>query len=82
MRASVVRIGNSRGLRIPKAVLEECGIRDTVELSVENGRLIVEPARSVREGWREAAAEMAQRGEDHLLDPETATEFDETEWEW
>ncbi|MBI4493487.1 MAG: AbrB/MazE/SpoVT family DNA-binding domain-containing protein [Chloroflexi bacterium] len=82
MRASIVRIGNSRGLRIPRTLLEECGIRDTVELSVENGRLIVQPVRSVREGWAQAAHAMAERGEDRLLDPETPTDFDETEWEW
>lgn len=50
VRAKIVRIGNSRGLRIPKALLEACGIRDAVELSVEEGRLIVRPARGVREG--------------------------------
>jgi antitoxin MazE len=82
MRASIVRIGNSRGLRIPKALLEASGIRETVDLSVEDGRLIVRPVRSVREGWAEAARAMADRGDDRLLDPETPTTFDDTEWEW
>lgn len=82
MRASIVRIGNSRGLRIPKALLEASGIRDTVDLSIEDGRLIVRPVPSVREGWAEAAQAMAERGEDRLLDPETPTTFDQTEWEW
>lgn len=82
MRANIVRIGNSRGLRIPKALLEACGIGEAVEVSVEDGKLIVEPVRAVREGWADAALVMAQRGEDRLLDPETTTEFDETEWEW
>lgn len=75
MRASIVRIGNSRGLRIPKALLEECGIRDAVELSVVEGRLGIQPARTVREGWAEAARAIAGRGEDQLLDPETPTSF-------
>lgn len=82
MRANIVRIGNSQGLRIPKALLEACGIRDRVDLSVEEGRLVVRPVRSLREGWAEAAHAMAERGEDQLLDDETATAFDETEWEW
>jgi antitoxin MazE len=82
MRANIVRIGNSRGLRIPKTLLEQCGIRDAVELSVEDGRLTVRPVHAVREGWAEAARAMAERGEDRLLDPETPTAFDETEWEW
>jgi antitoxin component of MazEF toxin-antitoxin module len=37
MKAAVVRIGNSRGVRIPKALLEQCRFRDTVELEVEDG---------------------------------------------
>ncbi len=82
MRAAIVRIGNSRGLRIPKALLEACGIGQAVELSVEEGRLIVQPVRGVREGWADAAHAMAARGEDGLLDTETPTTFDETEWEW
>lgn len=82
MRASIVRIGNSRGLRIPKPLLEACGIGDMVDLIVEEGRLIVQPARQAREGWAEAARSMAERGEDVPLDPETSTAFDEAEWEW
>lgn len=82
MRAKIVRIGNSQGLRIPKVLLEACGIGRAVDLSVEEGRLVVRPVRSVREGWAEAAHAMAGRGEDQLLDPETATAFDESKWEW
>ncbi|MPZ14820.1 MAG: AbrB/MazE/SpoVT family DNA-binding domain-containing protein [Chloroflexi bacterium] len=82
MRASIVPVGNSRGLRIPKALLEACGIGDTVDLSVEEGRLIVHPVRGVREGWAEAARAMAERGDDRLLEPETPTAFDASEWEW
>ncbi len=82
MRANVVRIGNSQGLRIPKAILDACGIRDQVELTVEQGRLVIEPLRQVRDGWAEAAPAMASSGEDRLLDEETPTEFDETSWEW
>ena len=82
MRANIVRIGNSRGLRIPKALLAECGIRDVVEVSVQEGRLIVQPVRRAREGWMEPARAMAERGEDQLLDPETPTDFDDAEWEW
>jgi antitoxin MazE len=81
VRASIVRIGNSRGLRIPKAVLEQVGIGDEVDLSVEDGRLVVRPVGRPRAGWAEAAAAMAA-GEDGLLDPETETEFDRADWAW
>ena len=81
MRASIVRIGNSRGLRIPKALLDQCGIGDAVDLTVEDGRLVLRPLRRVREGWSEAAATMAERGDDQMLDPETPTSFDDSDWE-
>src|SRR5207237_6225922 len=82
VRASIVRIGNSRGLRIPKALLEQCGIGDAVDLTVEDGRLVVRPLGTARTGWAEAAAEMAAHGDDQLLDPEIPTTFDDTEWSW
>ena len=82
MRANVIRIGNSRGLRLPKPLLEQCGIGAVVDVAVEGGRLIVTPLRRPREGWAEAAQAMANRGDDRLLDPETSTAFDRAEWKW
>jgi antitoxin MazE len=82
MKANLVAIGNSRGVRIPKAVLEQTGLKDEVDLEVRGSELIIRSARKPREGWAEAFREMAARGDDKLLDPETATEWDETEWTW
>jgi antitoxin MazE len=81
MRVNVVRIGNSRGVRIPKALLEQCGIGDAVDLTVEDGKLVARPLHRVRAGWAEAAGAMAARGDDRLIDPETPTAFDADEWE-
>jgi antitoxin MazE len=67
---------------IAKALLEQCGIGDAVDVTVEDGRLVLSPLRHPREGWAEAARRMAERGDDRLLDPETPATFDETEWEW
>jgi antitoxin MazE len=82
MRARIVRIGNSRGIRIPKVVLDECRLGDTVELSVEHGSLVIRPAEHPRQGWDTAFEQMAKARDDALLDPELPTEFDATEWEW
>jgi antitoxin MazE len=82
MRVNVVRIGNSRGVRIPKALLEQCGIGDAVDLTVEEGRLVVRPLHRARAGWAEAAGAMVARGDDRLIDPTTPTAFDADEWEW
>ena len=62
-RTKVIKIGNSRGIRIPKAVLERLHLTDAVELVVKEDHLEVRPGRKPREGWAEAFAEMAARGE-------------------
>ena len=81
MRASLVRIGNSKGIRIPKAILEQCNITDEVNLEIKDNKIIIEPVNSPRKGWDEAFKEMAKNGDDKLLDmPESS--WDEEEWEW
>lgn len=82
MRARIVRVGNSRGVRLPKLLLEEAGLSEDVEIHAEPGRIVIETARQPRAGWADAAKRMAERGEDRLLDAETATQFDEDEWAW
>jgi antitoxin MazE len=81
-RARIVRIGNSRGLRLPKALIELAELSDEVELRAEPGRLIVEAVREPRVGWAEAAKRMRAAGDDVLLDEPTSTRFDHEEWQW
>lgn len=82
MRSRLVRIGNSRGVRLPKPLIEEAGLTDEVEIRASDGRIIIENATAPRAGWAQAAALARKRGEDTLLDPPDATRFDEEEWEW
>ncbi len=82
MKARLVQIGNSRGVRLPKLLIEETGLGDEVELRVEQGGIMILPARSPRSGWAEAARDLRDRDEDRLLDAPTPTHFDEEEWEW
>jgi antitoxin MazE len=82
MKTRLVRIGNSRGVRIPKPLIEQVGLEDEVELRVVPDGLIIESARKPRANWAAAAKRLHQRGEDGLLDEATPTRFDETEWEW
>jgi antitoxin MazE len=84
MKTHIVRIGNSRGIRIPKSLLEETGLNGEVDLQALGGTLVIRPARKPREGWRAAFREMARRGDDALLDevPPTQSSWDEDEWEW
>ncbi|HJN47001.1 MAG: hypothetical protein CL477_11305 [Acidobacteria bacterium] len=78
----IVRIGNSRGFRVPKILLDQADLPDEVELRAEPGRLVVTAARAARAGWEDAAQQMHARMDDELLDPDQATSFDEQEWTW
>lgn len=80
MKAKLVRIGNSRGVRLPKPVIEQAQLTDEVEVSVRDGAVLIRSAAHARAGWAEAA--QAMQAADRLLDPEVATRFDETEWQW
>jgi antitoxin MazE len=84
VKTRIVKIGNSRGIRIPRVILDQAKLGDDIEMEVQEGKLIVRPARSPREGWDERFAEMAQRGDDRLLDPEakSLSDWDNEEWEW
>jgi antitoxin MazE len=81
-KTRIVRIGNSRGIRVPKVLLDQAQLPEEVELHAEPGRLVVQGVRRPRMGWAEAARVMAKQGHDDLLDEPTATRFDREEWEW
>lgn len=56
MKVAIIPVGNSKGLRLPKAVLEECGFTDAAELTVEDGRVVLTPLAEPRAGWAAAFA--------------------------
>ena len=85
MKAQLIKIGNSRGIRLPKAVIEQVGLGEDVELEVGEDEIVIRPAkRKPREGWAESFKAMAEAGDDVLPDwPQASlTKFDEEEWEW
>jgi len=80
MLASVVQIGNSRGIKLPQNILRELSIEDEVEMVIHNDELIIKSAeRKPRQGWSEAFAKMPEAEEDKLLLPDT---IDSTTFEW
>lgn len=81
-KTRIVRIGNSQGFRVPKALLDQAQLPAEVELSAEPGRLLVRAVRRPRAGWAAAARAMHVDAADRLLDKPTATRFDEKEWQW
>lgn len=82
MKIRLIQIGNSRGVRLPKPVIEEAGLDDEVELQVRDGAIVIRPLRAPRSGWADAARALRESSGDVLLDPQTPTRFDEEEWEW
>lgn len=92
MQVDIIPIGNSRGIRIPKALLKECGFEKSAELTVENKRLILKKPTAAknprkkkpREGWdaafKKMAAQQVAEGEETLLLGDFPNEFDHTEW--
>jgi len=84
MKAALVKIGNSRGIRLPKPVIEQCGFENEVEMEVHHRELVIRSAHRHREGWDAAFATMSEFADDKLLDlvAEPGTAWDDEEWEW
>jgi antitoxin MazE len=84
MRARVVKIGNSQGIRIPKPLLEQTGIIGDVELEVDQNQIIIRPVLNPRAGWDDAFIAMAEDNDDVLLDGEDSLthSWDDEEWQW
>lgn len=81
-QTKIIKIGNSQGIRIPKALLEQMKARGQVTLRVEDGELIAGLVKNPRQGWKKAFAQMAAAGEDRLLIPDSiGNDWDEEAWE-
>lgn len=81
MKVELTRIGNSRGIRIPKPLIDQCGFRDAVEVRVISEGLVISPLRAPRQGWREAFSKSGKQDE-LLLKGLHENKFDHEEWTW
>jgi len=81
MKTRLVPIGNSRGLRLPKPIIDALGLTDEVDMEVRADSLVIRPSQGKRAGWADAAKALAAEG-GALLDSPTPTRFDEEEWTW
>lgn len=70
MKADIIKIGNSKGIRIPASFLKQCGMDKKVEIEVKYNNIILKPIKSPREGWASAFKKMAKQGEDQILIPD------------
>ncbi|HSV71083.1 MAG TPA: AbrB/MazE/SpoVT family DNA-binding domain-containing protein [Methylibium sp.] len=77
MLTTLRKLGNSQGVIIPKPLLAQIGLTDEADMKVENGAIVLRPARrSPREGWAEASRAIAEAADDGLAWPEFANEDD------
>jgi antitoxin MazE len=84
MKAHVVRIGNSRGIRIPKSVIEQCQLHGIVDLIVQRRQLVIRSAAKARAGWDQAFEQMHRHGDDQLpnRDSPQSSAWDRKDWTW
>ena len=80
VKTRIIKIGNSRGIRIPKLLIEQVGIGTEVEIAVEKDQLVVRSASSPRQGWDAQFRAMAEHGDDRLVDTAVPTKWDSSEW--
>jgi antitoxin MazE len=81
--AKIIDIGNSRGVRLPKKLIEELRLTRVVELESRGNELIIRPVQDLHAGWEESAKAMHKRGDDKLLlDDRPASDWDSAEWRW
>ena len=82
MITTIIKIGNSKGIRIPKPLLEQCGIEKEVELKVKKNEIIIRPVKTPRKGWEDAFKKIAENNNNKLLIDLPQNEWDKEEWEW
>ncbi|MFZ9982870.1 MAG: AbrB/MazE/SpoVT family DNA-binding domain-containing protein [Cyclobacteriaceae bacterium] len=80
MELPIIPIGNSKGIRLPKTVLEKYNIKDSVEMVMEKSCIILKPKTNVRAGWDKAFKEMKSMGDEQQLLPDVFEEEDFEEW--
>ncbi len=85
MKTKVIKIGNSKGVRIPRHMLEQSGLKSEVEIEVKDKTIILKPTSKIREDWENAFQKMSENNDDILLYQEyleNSTSWDNEEWEW
>lgn len=81
MVVNLIRIGNSQGIRLPKAVIEQANLSNELDLQVVDGAVIIRSSRKTRTGWAVAAAACHQDGQDQLGDWDVTLNDMESQWE-
>ncbi len=85
MKTKVIKIGNSKGIRIPRHMLEQSGLKSEVEIEVKDKTIILKSTSKIRDDWESAFQKMSENNDDVLMDKEyleNTISWDNEEWEW
>ena len=80
MELSIIKIGNSKGIRLSKTILEKYNIQDKIELILEKGFIVLKPKAEPRKNWEKAFQEMHKNGDDQLLIDDVFDDENFEEW--
>ena len=80
MELSIINIGNSKGIRLSKTILEKYNIQDKIELILEKGFIVLKPKAEPRKEWEKAFQEMHKNGDDQLLIDDVFDDENFEEW--
>ncbi|MDH5381512.1 MAG: AbrB/MazE/SpoVT family DNA-binding domain-containing protein [Cyclobacteriaceae bacterium] len=80
MQVSIIKIGNSKGIRLSKIIMEKYQLGEKVELILEKNQIVIKPVKKPRVGWEEAFIQMAKKGDDNLLIDDVFEDESPEEW--
>jgi len=82
MKAQIIQIGNSQGIRIPKTLLEETGVAGEIELEAHADGILIRNINKPRGDWESKFKAAAETDDDHILDANQGSTFEKQEWQW
>jgi antitoxin MazE len=85
MKTKVINIGNSKGIRIPKAILQQARLENEVILEVSTNGLLIKPEKQkhkAREGWEQQFKQAVKESKSENLWGNTSNDFDKEDWTW
>ncbi len=84
MKAQLIKIGNSRGIRLPKSIIEECDLEEIVEIKVKDKKITISGQKKPRQGWAESFKKLTNNGKvkNDILTGDFENDFDNGEWNW
>ena len=83
MKAKLIKIVNSKGLRLPKTIIEQCLLGNEIEMEINGNKLVLYSSQNTRKDWADAFKKMRANSDDKLLDDDIIeSEWDNSEWTW